>query len=278
MKTLKFAPLFALGLSSLTIPAWSANLRMFPPPELQLDGGTGLVDINSGAFSLTEITGLYAVAGNVEETSGTPPSVSKSATIGDTSPISLSTIPDTFMGSSLQGLRLIGNFDADNPDLPPAEFYITVLADEATGIQIDGSGNINDDYTYFLPTMATAGDDTIFQTTNLASNAILDDNFNTFTTSAPTLVVNDGVIAAISGGTVIGTSQGNFCGPSSVQFHGSSSSPPQNCVRVPEPSATLGILGLGAVLGVGEVLKRRRLAKSLQTIESKTKEPAKSAT
>jgi hypothetical protein len=265
MKTLQLAPIVALGLSSIAVPAWGFDLLFNPPPELTLGG----ISINEGVFTLTEVTALAAFDDTLLSTENLagPDGIAVPVTIGDTETITLLSIPDFISGVTgppeapidfiepVQALRLVGFADPVDPDLPPANFHIGL-----TGINNPaelGTG----DFTYFLPSTVGPGQPPLFQITDLGATPFLGDNVNTFSTGEPTIVVSGGVISRIAGGVPLGSSQGNNCPPPAATPHaGGGGAPPAPCVTVPEPTAGLSLLVLGT-LGVSLSSLNRKKSK-----------------
>lgn len=199
------------------------------------------MDITAGVFTLESAIG-YSPTLN-----GDPlinDIVQINATIDENnSPINLliADVPD-----DIEVLRLMGNFDASNPDKPPAPFDITLF----------GFNPGIDDFTYFLPSMS--GPLQVYQVTDLGPTTALGDNKNIFTSAAPTIVANTGGGFTVIPNNPIGMSTGNFCGPPAVSFHGGAGgTPPPRCVPVPEPGSAMGIFALG-LLGIGSMLKRQQ--------------------
>ncbi|NEQ76058.1 MAG: PEP-CTERM sorting domain-containing protein [Okeania sp. SIO2C9] len=241
MKNYKFksftrTSLIAFGLSLLGAPAFAFDLTINPPPSLTIDG----MAITEGVFTLESAMGYSSTTNSPFSLLNAP--VNINATIGGNNSPTNPLIPN--VPDDIEVLRLMGNFDASNPDKQPAPFDITLF-------------NFNpgtDDFTYFLPSMS--GQLQVYQVTDLGATTALGDNINTFTSAAPIIDSDFNVI--IPPGSVIGTSTGNFCGPPVVNFHGGGGgTPPPRCVPVPEPGSAMGIFALG-LLGIGSMLKRQQ--------------------
>ncbi|MDJ0659049.1 MAG: hypothetical protein QNJ42_06105 [Crocosphaera sp.] len=237
MNKLNFLP--KLAIASLVATSFSifgesvsAQLSITPPPDLTLDG----IEIDFGIFQLEEVTG-FDVVGNPTDLTSLLENNPKFAEIGGTeTTVFLDTIP-----TDLVSLNLVGFFDATDPDLPPANFDITLN-------NLPGDGSTGD-FTYFLP--VTTGPLQVRQITDLGDSSSLDDNLNTFVSVS---------------GPVIGSARGNFCGgqavTSTVSFHGGGGgSVPAPCQPVPEHTSSLSLIFL-AILGGGVGLKKKITDKS----------------
>ncbi|NEP82430.1 MAG: PEP-CTERM sorting domain-containing protein [Okeania sp. SIO3B3] len=228
--------LIAFGLSLLGAPAFAFDLTINPPPSLTIDG----MAITEGVFTLQSAMGYSSTTNSPFSLLNDPPVKIDAIIDGNNSPANLliSDVPD-----DIEVLRLMGNFDASDPDKPAAFFDITLF----------GFNDGIDDFTYFLPRMS--GPVQAYQVTDLGPTTALGDNINTFTSTAP--IIDPDFTVTIPPGSVIGTSTGNFCGPPVVNFHGGGGgTPPPRCVPVPEPGSAMGIFALG-LLGIGSMLKRQ---------------------
>lgn len=248
LKTLTSASILSIAVTGISLPAWSFQLNIQPPPHLNLDG----MDISNGQFNLESATGY-----SFSDPNGIKlldplldPPVVHNATIGDTSAhLLLDDVPD-----DIEVLKLSGFFDATNPDKPKAHFNIIVA-----GIEPGGPG----EYTYFLPT-----------STDIAANVIIDvadtkalaDNKNYFVDGGgfdwmPEIITNkpnqsgegvtigDWFIGIGSNQTLLGPSMGEDVPNPMFQAHGTQR-------NIPEPSSTIGLLAL-TTLGLGSALKRK---------------------
>lgn len=235
-KTVTSSSFIAIVLSLLGMPALAFNLTINPPPSLTIDG----MDISEGVFTLESAIG-YSPTLNGDSLINSP--VSIMAMIngnGEPTNLLIADVPD-----DIEVLQLTGNFNAGNPDKPPALFDITLF----------GFNDGIDDFTYFLPTMT--GQPQVFQVTDLGSTTALNDNINTFSSAAPTITADSNGVFTVASNSTIGTSNGNNCPPPvvNVNAHGGGGGiAPQPCV-VPEPGSALSLLAL-ASLGTISMVKR----------------------
>ncbi len=223
----------------LSSPAWGFDLTINPPPTLTLDG----LSIREGQFNLTEATGFFLdTTGTVVSESLITAPVSIDAVIGSSG--AARTLISDIEDDKFEVINFAGFFDPIDPDLPEANFNITLtnLPSSTTG-----------DFTYFLPVLTSQS---IFQLTDLGATTSLSDNINTFSTAIPEFSpIGSGTV--VPGGTILTRSTGNNCASPIANFHGGGGgNPPPPCVVVPESSATLSILVIGLV-GTGLILKRK---------------------
>lgn len=136
-------------------------LGMTPPANLNLDGSS----ITSGLFTLEEVT-AYSFSGSTavptELLGAKDAPIVKDATIGSSSYFTLVMIP-----SGTEVLHMSGFFDATYPDLPPAQFDLTVFGDLSKPM----------DFTIFLPLQTSL---VAYQFTGVGSDAKLGDNVDAF--------------------------------------------------------------------------------------------------
>ncbi|GGA26936.1 PEP-CTERM sorting domain-containing protein [Okeania sp. KiyG1] len=250
LKTLTSASILSIAVAGISLPAWSFQLNIQPPEELELDG----MDILQGQFNLTGATGYSFDNPDGMQFINSEQPVVHDAIIGDTSVhVLFDDVPD-----DIEVLKLSGFFNATNPDKPNAHFNIIVA-----GIEPGGPG----EFTYYLPTM-----------TNMASNYIIDvgptkalgDNTNYFVDGGgldwmPEVITNEpnqsgeGVTV---GEWFIGLSSnesivGSTMGADPFIFNGLVWDQPHGTQRnIPEPSSTIGLLAL-TTLGLGSALKRK---------------------
>ncbi|NEO55719.1 MAG: PEP-CTERM sorting domain-containing protein [Okeania sp. SIO3B5] len=195
--------------------------------------------VTEGVFTLQSAVG-YSSTLNGDSLIGAP--VSFDAMLdgsGLPAHILIEDVPD-----DIEVLRLIGNFDATNPDKPAALFDITLF----------GFNNGIDDFTYFLP--PESGPLEVYQVTDLGATTAIGDNKNIFASAAP--IIGSDFTVIIPDDSVIGMSRGNFCPPPVVNPHGGGgATPPDECISVPEPGSAIGIFALG-LLGIGSMLKRQQ--------------------
>lgn len=251
------APLLALGLTSIAIPAFGYQIKLVPPPTLNLDG----MPINEGTFNLTNVTGWSASQPDGFDITPPPPTLTFEMEIGDTEPVTLFEVSD-----ETEVLQLIGFFDAIDPDKPAANFDIIVgpITFATKGVPA---------YTYYLPAMT---DMTTFQVTDVGSDLKLDDNTNYFLNSAPTAVLPDAPdgtpgedFLLLDNGqedwfVALGTPSnlvGRTTGEDAFVFNSTPWDVPHGTnppVPVPEP---LTILGSATALGFGALFNRKNSQK-----------------
>ncbi|MEM1169728.1 MAG: PEP-CTERM sorting domain-containing protein [Cyanobacteria bacterium P01_H01_bin.35] len=245
-KSFTRSSVIAFGLSLLGAPAFAFDLTINPPPSLSIDDPNDSIPFGDPRNSITEGVFTLESAMGYSSTSDTPfflpgAPVSKDAEIGSQGTKFL--IPD--VPDDIEVLRLMGNFDASEPDRAPALFDITLF----------GFNPGIDDFTYFLPSMT--GQPLVYQVTDLGPTTALGDNKNIFTSSAPTIIADSNGRWRVTPNNPIGMSRGNFCPPPVVHPHGGGGgTPPPPCVSVPEPGSAIGIFALG-FLGIGSMLKRK---------------------
>ncbi len=247
LKTLTSASILSIAVAGISLPAWSFQLNIQPPDELNLDG----MDILEGQFNLESATGYSFNNPNGVQFINQP--VVHDATIGDTSVhVLFDDVPD-----DIEVLKLSGFFNATNPDKPNAHFNIIVA-----GIQPDGPG----EFTYYLPTMTNMASNLII---DVAATKALEDNKNYFVDNGdfdwmPEVITNqpnqsgEGVTVGewfigLGNERIAGSTMGEdpFIVNGIVwdQPHGTNTT-------IPEPSSTLGLLAL-TTLGLGSALKRK---------------------
>ncbi|MBT5459136.1 MAG: hypothetical protein HOK82_21260, partial [Rhodospirillaceae bacterium] len=111
-----YAPIATLVFALIAPINLHANvISILPPPTLTLDS----LVISEGVFSIT--------SGTQYLTNGTSSSITllqntHNATIGGTEP----SAPLFEFNNTAQALQFVGNFDASSPDLPAANFQITL--------------------------------------------------------------------------------------------------------------------------------------------------------
>ncbi|MGB3512869.1 MAG: hypothetical protein WBA93_27380 [Microcoleaceae cyanobacterium] len=227
--------LIVFGLSLLGAPAFAFDLTINPPTSLTIDG----MAVSEGVFTLQSAIG-YSPTLNGDPLINNPVQINAMIN-GSGLPTNLliADVPD-----DIDVLRLMGNFDASEPDKPAAFFDITLF----------GFNDGVDDFTYFLP--SASGPLQVYQVTDLGATTALGDNKNIFTSAAPTIMVNSSGGFTVTPNNPIGMSRGNSCPPPVVNPHGGGGGTPPAPCSVPEPGSAMSIFALG-LTGIGSMLKRK---------------------